>query len=447
MPSYFIITFGCQMNKSDSERIAAVFESLGFAQARTAESADFVVVNACAVRQTAVDRAWGLVRNKKTRKQKNKKLKKQKIKNQKFILTGCILDKDKVKFEKKFDFIFNIKELGKLAGFLRGNAESEFADYFAIKPKITNKFQAFVPIMTGCDNYCSYCVVPYVRGREASRPVKDVLNEIKRLVKAGGKEILILGQNVNSYNPNDEHIPRRSSGRVFCSDNPFKNKFAKLLWEANQIDGINRIIFAASHPKDMNHDIISALALPKMMNYLHLALQSGDDEVLAKMNRQYTTDDYYAIIKKVRKIKPEIAIGTDLIVGFPGETKRQFENTLKFYDKIKFDIAFISKYSPRAGTASAKMEDEVPQAEKQRRWREVQNLMEKMVLKLNRKYVGKTMEVLIDGIFKEKDGRIYSEGNSREMKRVRIYSKLKAGDIVNVEIIEAKEWILIGKIV
>lgn len=388
MLKYHIITFGCQMNKSDSERIAAIFDSFGYEAADKAEDADFVVVNACSVRQTAVDRAWGIVRNRKTKKQKNKKT------NQVFILTGCILDKDMAKFEKKYDFVFNVKESGELAKFLSGKAELEFADYFAIKPKTRNKFQAFVPIMTGCDNYCSYCVVPYVRGREASRPVKDVLNEIKRLVKSGCKEVQLLGQNVNSYNPADEHI--------FCSDNPFKNKFAKLLWEMNRIDGINRIGFVASHPKDMHDDLINALALPKMENYLHLALQSGDDEVLAKMNRKYAFADYYAIIKKVRKIKPGIAIGTDLIVGFPGETEKQFENTLKFYKKVGFDIAYISKYSPRTGTSGAKMKDDVPQAEKQRRWREVQNLMEKIVLKLNRKYAGKTVEVLIDKIYKIK---------------------------------------------
>ena len=290
--------------------------------------------------------------------------------------------------------------------------------------------------MTGCDNYCSYCAVPFVRGREQSRPVKDVLAEIKALVQSGAKEICLLGQNVNSYNPADKES--------FAAANPFHHAFAKLLWEVNRLDGIERINFAASHPKDVSDELIEALKLPKQLNYLHLAVQSGDDEVLARMNRKYTAADYEKIIQKIRTARPEMAIGTDIIVGFPGETRTQFENTLRLYERVRFDIAYLSMYSPRAGTAAAKLVDDVPHEEKKRRWRELQDLMEKIVLEKNQKYLGRAVEVLIDKVEKA-----FVEGNSREMKRVRVYgdSRLNTGDVVSVEIEEAMMWILAGKTV
>ena len=215
------------------------------------------------------------------------------------------------------------------------------------------------------------------------------------------------------------------------------------MWEVNKIEGIKRVNFSTSHPKDMNDELINALTLPKQVNYLHLPLQSGDDEVLRKMNRKYSVEDFEKIIDKVRRIKPDIAIGTDIIVGFPGETEKQFDNTLKFYEKIQFDIAFISRYSVRDGTAAAKLVDNVPIAEKKLRWQELQALMEKIVLEKNQRYIGQTVEVLID---KAED---YFEGNSREMKRVKFArnGSEKLGDLVSVRITEAREWQLLGEVI
>jgi len=420
---YHIITFGCQMNKSDSERVAAVLEHVGYRSMEKPEEADLIVINACSVRQAAIDRIWGLVKNYDEAKLSRKLT---------TILTGCLLDKDKERLGAKFDFVFNIKDLSSLEKWLHDKVAVE-DDYLEVLPKYSSKFSAYVPIMTGCNNFCSYCAVPYARGREVSRSVKSILKEIKHLAKNGCKEIVLLGQNVNSFAPSDLN--------TFKENNPFKHAFAALLWEVNKIRGLDRVMFTAAHPKDMTAEVIEALALPKMMNYIHLALQSGDDDVLKKMNRRYTADHYCKIIEKIRKVRPEIALGTDIIEGFPGETRKQFENTLKFYRKVNFDIAYHAMYSPRVGTVAAKMADDVTREEKKRRWHELQTLMMKMTKKINQKYLNKTVEVLVD----KKTGQ-YCEGNSREMKRVRFAGNAGMGEIVLVKITKAQEWLLSGEI-
>lgn len=431
MPKFQIITFGCQMNKADSERIVSIFKQLDFELTNKYENADYIIINACSVRQTAIDRIWGMARTFSRMK---------KVRPLKVILTGCVLEEDKEKFKNIFDLVFNIQEINKLYDFLQqGFVET---DYLNIRPQYLTSFHAYVPIMTGCNNFCSYCVVPYVRNREKSRLVRDVLLGVKELVTNGFKEIHLLGQNVNSYDPKDHE--------TYTKQNPFQNNFAKLLWEINQLTGDFRINFSAAHPKDMTDDVINALTLPKQMNYLHLALQSGDDEILKDMNRKYTTAYYYRIIEKVRKVKPDIAIGTDIIVGFPGETEAQFQHTVDFYKKVCFDIAYLAKYSPRVGTEAAKMEDNISLVEKKRRWRVLQALMEKTTLEINQKYLGQEVEVLFDIA-----GESWLEGNSNEMKRVRAINytfrerqwskEYKVGDLVKVKIIEPQMWLLLAE--
>ncbi|MFH0988361.1 MAG: MiaB/RimO family radical SAM methylthiotransferase [Parcubacteria group bacterium] len=371
-PGYHIITFGCQMNESDSERIAAVFERLGYKSTDKPETAGVVVINACSVRQKAVDKIWGMVGSLKKRSAGQYSVRKStsqqlnqcnRINAPILVLTGCVLPADRNRFGRKVDLIFKANELKKLEGFLKAKRKVDGPIVqgmgLPIKPK--NK-TAYVPIMNGCNNFCSYCVVPYVRGRETSRKVQDILRDVKRAVKSGQGDITLLGQNVNSYNPAEQKK---------CSSNPFKNKFASLLYEINQMKGVDRVSFLTSHPKDMNDEIIKALVLPKMSNYLHLALQSGDDVILKKMNRGYTAADYVGIIKKVRLIRPDMEIGTDILVGFPGETKKQFENTVKLCKKIRFNVVFLAMYSERKGTAAAKMKDDIPIEEKKRRWKEL----------------------------------------------------------------------------
>lgn len=411
------------MNKSDSERVAAVLQKIGYGPAKSEAQADLVVLLACSVRQAAVDRLYGRARELNKIKKNNPGFK--------TILTGCILPEDKKKFVKKFDLVLDLKQIADLEKF-KNFCQSWHEHYFKIEPRYSTKFSALVPIMTGCNNFCSYCAVPYVRGREVSRSVAEVLAEIKNLSKNGCLEVSLLGQNVNAYRPSDLEN--------FSKKNPYKHPFAALLWEVNKIPDIKRIFFTAPHPRDMSNEVIDALALPKMVNYLHLPLQAGDDKILKKMNRSYTAEDYLRLIKKIRKEKPGIALGTDIIVGFPGETKKQFENTLELYKKADFDIAYLAMYSPREGTAAAKFKDDVPRAEKKRRRDVLQNLMEEIVFRKNQKYVGKTVSVLVNDF---KNGTCI--GNSQEMKMVRFLGKKKMiGKIFNVKIKKAFEWILEG---
>jgi len=333
---YFIKTFGCQVNFSDSERIASFLEKKGYKSAPNMEGADLIVVNACSVRQTAIDRIFGL-------KQKFACLKAKKI------LTGCILKSDKRKFKEFFDKVLDIEE------FLGKNYLSN------LKPKCEFSESAFVPIMTGCDNFCSYCVVPYTRGREISRPTQEIIDEVKRLIKRGYKEITLLGQNVNSY----------------------KYGFAKVLKMINDIPGNFQIKFLTSHPKDMSDELINAIAkCKKVAKEIHLPVQSGDNEILKKMNREYNISQYKNLVKKIRKKIPDVKISTDVIVGFPGETKKQFQNTVKLFKKIKFNKAYINKYSSRAGTAANKLKDNVPLKEKKRRWNILNEIANKPKQKL-----------------------------------------------------------------
>ncbi|MBU3942542.1 MiaB/RimO family radical SAM methylthiotransferase, partial [Patescibacteria group bacterium] len=307
---YLIITFGCQMNRSDSERIASVLEQANLEEALEIKEANFIVINMCSVRQSAVDRVNGIFEN--TKNQKSAK-----------ILTGCVLTKDAKKFAEKFDYILDIKDLPKWPKILNLNQSHglvrETINYFGIEAKQVSKFSATVPIMTGCNNFCTYCVVPYTRDREISRPHKEIIYEIEKLVKNGYKEIWLLGQNVNSY-----------------SD----ISFSELLRKINKISGKFWVRFTSSHPKDFSNDLIKTIKdCDKVTEYLNLPVQSGDDEILKKMNRPYKIKKYLEIIKKVRKEIPSICISTDVIVGFPGETKKQFQNTAQLFKEVKYDMA------------------------------------------------------------------------------------------------------------
>jgi len=336
---YHVITFGCQMNKSDSERIAAVLESNKY-KASDIDKADFVIINMCSVRQSAVDKVYGLI---------------PKLKEQKTILTGCVLKKDKNKLSKQFDYVLDIKDIAKWPIFSKSSAD----DYLKIKPKYSNNSSACIPIMTGCNNFCSYCVVPYARGKEISRPAKEIICEVENLVKRETKEIWLLGQNVNSYKQG-------------------KTDFPKLLKTIANIPNDFSIRFMSPHPKDFSDELINVMAEhDKVAKYLNLPVQSGDDKILKKMNRNYTVTDYKKLVKKIREKMPDINLSTDVIVGFPEETKKQFENTVKLFKEIKFNMAYISKYSPRSGTAAAKLKNNVPIQEKKRRERILKETMSK----------------------------------------------------------------------
>jgi len=400
------------MNKSDSERISAVLELAGGIQVAEKE-ADLIVVNACTVRQKGVDRIFGKVHNWNKNKMRGQDLK--------TVLTGCVLPADQKKMNEQFDFVFNIKELNKFAEFI--GTELDYDHYLQIKPRLKSKFYAFVPIMTGCNNFCSYCAVPYVRGREKSRPMAEILQEVRQFVMQGAKHITLLGQNVNSY----------------------EYGFAELLRAVHDVDGVKRLEFTSSHPKDMTDEVIACLALPKMMNHFHLPLQAGDDQVLQKMNRDYTCADYLKLIEKIRNARPCICIGTDIIVGFPGETKEQFENTFEFFKKIKFDNAYIAKYSPRPGSKAAELEDDVSYEEKNRRWNVLEDLLKEFIAQKNQSFVGREAQVLVDKIVETHGNAFFLEGESRDKKRIRFKAAEELfGQEVNVKITKALQWGLFG---
>lgn len=347
MKTCFIKTFGCQANEADSEKLASVFEKKGYKLAKSSREASVVVINTCSVRESAENRVFGLINN----------LAKKGKKSQKVILTGCMVGSARGErrryspfaLEKRLPQVDEFKTIEELIG-------SE-----KVLPKRKKKTSAFVPIMEGCDHFCSYCVVPYARGKETSRTFEEVVGEIEELAERGYKEITLIGQNVNSYGKNLK--PKKS--------------FSQLLIWLQKIKGIKKISFMTSNPWDLTDDIVEAMASPKVDRYLHLPVQSGDDQILKKMNRSYTARDYLELVKKIRKKIPDIRIGTDIIVGFPGETKKAFENTVKLCQKVGFVKAFISRYSPRPGTPAFKLKDSVLPGEKKRRWHVLEKLINK----------------------------------------------------------------------
>lgn len=375
---YYIITYGCQMNYSDSERIAALLKSQGHKPTRKIDKTDIVVINACSVRQSAMHRVYDKI---------NKYHKDKKI-----ILAGCILESDKKKFKNKVyqfwhpDQYFYCQSVQE--PFLN-TVRERFSDYS--KSALSPRQSALLPIMTGCNNFCSYCVVPHTRGREKSRPADEIIKEVKNLIKNGCKEILLLGQNVNSYKSASSATSYSSSetrktGRVEKSKQNSSRQartinnvnFSQLLRLINALPGDFTIKFLSSHPKDMSDSLINAIAeCEKVSKEIHLPVQSGDNTILRKMNRKYTAAHYKKLIKKIRQKMPNAIISTDVIVGFPGETKKQFANTVKLFKELKFAKAYIAQYSPRPGTAAYKLKDNVSIQEKKHRWKILNEIINK----------------------------------------------------------------------
>jgi len=451
MPKYFIITFGCQMNKSDSERIASVLKKIGLKSSPTIKGVDLIVVNMCSVRQSAVDRVWGLIPKFQKLKLENPQLK--------TVLTGCILSQDKRKFREKFDLILSIKDLPRWPNYLQSQfktlplSPSCFDFNSKTELKSPSNFSVLIPIIIGCNNFCSYCVIPYTRGPEISRPWQEIVKEAKKAIRKGAKEIWLLGQNVNRY---------YSKSKLKAQKSKIIN-FAKLLKIINDIPGDFWIRFTSSHPKpgtkvsDRKNfswdELIKTIAdCKKVTEYINLPVQSGDDEILKRMNRPYTVAQYKNLIKKIRKAIPNVCLSTDVIVGFPGETEKQFENTVKLFKEIKFDMAYIAEYSPRPQTAAFKLEDSVPKKEKERRRKALTEILKKTALENNQKYIGKTTVVLVDSVKQSKSHSSSSNfvylGKNRTYKTVKFQSQKElVGKFVKVKIIEALPWGLKGKLI
>ena len=357
---YQIITFGCQMNESDSERLGQYLDSRGWSQARDVSEADLVFFNACSVRQSAVDRLYAKVKKIKSADKKAR-----------IILIGCILQKDKNKFTNLGVKIRRIEQLpinpaSSHPELVSGSTKRATQ----ILKRVQNDSAYYVPIMRGCNNWCSYCAVPLTKGRERCRPAREIINEIKTLVAARHQEIALLGQNVNSYfgsqgtnNPQlINSLTREPNNHITQID------FADLLKIINKIPGNFKIRFLTNHPKDMSDKLIRTIAqCDKVIKEIHLPFQSGDDSILKAMNRHYTKQHYLDLVKKIKLIIPGVKITTDIIVGFPNETETQFQETVDVVKKVGFFKAYISKYSPRQGTIASRLADNIPMAEKKRR--------------------------------------------------------------------------------
>ena len=449
--TYFIKTFGCQMNHSDSERISGFLEAQGHKPAQGLSEAALVIFNTCGVRQMAEDRVYGQVRN--------ARLQGPKIK---IILTGCLANRPDVqkRLRDKVDLFFPINNFNTFENFVfenslkivnfklkisargKNTSTNESITYLSITPKLTNKFQASVPIMTGCNNFCAYCVVPFARGRETSRPASEIISEVRALVKKGYKEIVLLGQNVNSYKSKV-----RKAGKSIKQD---EINFSDLLKKIDAISGNFWINFISNHPKDVTDEMIETVAQSqKVCECFHLPLQAGNDTVLQNMNRKYTQKEYLTLVKKIKaaykKYKPEelYSITTDIIVGFPGETKKQFLDSAEVMKKVGYDMVFFGQFSPRPGTAAWQMKDDVSKTEKSSRAKYLNEILKKTSLANNRKYISKIIEILIES---EKDGAYF--GRTRTMKNVKLKSTKKnlVGKIVKSEITKANIWNLEGTV-
>ncbi|MBI5754850.1 tRNA (N6-isopentenyl adenosine(37)-C2)-methylthiotransferase MiaB [Candidatus Peregrinibacteria bacterium] len=443
------------MNYSDSERTASILETMGYEPAAVGPDADLLIVNTCSVRQKAEDRTRGHVRHWQTLRRKNKNLA--------IGLTGCMVRKTGTRNRDSIDkpdplltripdldFVFRIEDLPRLPNILKKfhgkNSqlcfdeirEGTLDNYFAIFPKIASNFQVYLPVMTGCDHFCTFCIVPYTRGRERSRPMSAILAEAKRLVKNGAREITLLGQKVNGYG---QSAFDKKSG--FFS-NVTGHPFAELLKQLNTIRGIRRIRFTSSHPEFMTDELISTISqLSRVCHAIHLPVQSGSNTVLSRMNRRYTREKYISIAQKIRSAMPDCAITTDIIVGFCGETDEEFQQTLDLFEIVRFDMAYLAEYSPRKGTVSEKMmRDDVPQAEKTRRWHALNDVLRRISFEKNREYEGRTVKILVEST---KKGLL--SGKTDTFKPILFPgNKNLIGGIVSVMITKAREWVLEGVI-
>ena len=433
--TYFVKTYGCQMNEHDSENIRAILEDLGFRPSDDIYDSDLVILNTCAIRENAHNKVFGLLGRIKHNKESRDVI---------VGFCGCMAQEEHVVnlIEKKYkyiDFVFGTHNIHKLPTILKTvmeknervievyNRPTEILEDIPVKRD--SNIKAWVNIMLGCDKFCTYCIVPYTRGTQRSRNKDDIINEIIKLKNEGYKEVTLLGQNVNAYG----------------KDLNIDYKMADLLEDAAKT-GIDRIRFVTSHPWDFEDKMIDVISkYPNIMPYIHLPLQSGSDRILKLMGRRYTRKEYITLFNKIKETVKNDSITTDIIVGFPGETEEDFEETLSLVNECKFDSAFTFIFSPREGTPASKMEDKVTIEEKENRLHRLNELVNKYSLEKNKEYVGKTVKVLIEG---KSDKENVLMGYTDTMKLVNAKGNVDAiGTIVDVKILDAKTWSLDGEII
>lgn len=458
---YYIMPFGCQMNRSDSERIQTVLNGMGYSESDDENHPDVVIkgIVACSVRQKAIDRVYGRIRNWNASKSEKPVL---------TFISGCMLPADREKFLTMFDLVFPIDQLPDLPDMIlqygvpspgslqasssvpsevtfgapetgkpgREEARERIENFWKLKPSYSSQIEAYVPIQNGCDKFCTYCAVPYTRGREVSRPSVDILQEIRRLVKEDCKSITLLGQNVNSYGL-DKKGEELSFPDLMREVGEIGQESGKEFWT----------YFTSPHPRDINAELLEVMAAyPVLAKWIHLPLQSGDDEVLKNMNRNHSMDRYRSVVGDIRRILPSAALFTDIIVGFNGETVEQFEHTADAMREFEYDMAYIAKYSPRPGAKSAEWNDDVSHEEKDRRFHRLGELLQEIASPINRRRLGKLERVLLTG----KDRKGFLSGYTQGRIPVRLTGTsdkgVKIGNFVDAEIISTRPLSLEGRI-
>ena len=434
---YFIKTYGCQMNEHDSEMIKAILEDMSFNETDNYEDANLIILNTCAIRENAHNKTFGMLGRIKHLKETKKDLL--------VGLAGCMSQEESVVDEiinkfKWMDFVFGTHNIHKLPEILKEHIKTDKLEVNVwsnegnviegIPFKRDSKYKAWVNIMYGCDKFCTYCIVPYTRGKQRSRLPEDIINEVKDLKEKGYKEVTLLGQKVNAY------------GKDFIDRN---YKMEDLLKDVAETK-IERVRFVTSHPWDFTDEMINVIAkYDNVCNYIHLPVQSGSSRILKLMGRRYTKEEYLNLFKKIKEKVKNVSITTDIIVGFPGETDEDFKETLLLAEECKFDSAFTFIYSPRIGTPAAKMKDDVSKEEKEQRLYKLNEIINKYARVTNDNLVGKTMPVLLESV-SEKDSSMLA-GYTDTMKLVNVKADKKyIGKIVNVKILDAKTWSLDGEI-
>jgi tRNA-2-methylthio-N6-dimethylallyladenosine synthase len=426
MPRYFIWTIGCQMNKAESQQIAGYLDSAGYQTATSFSHADLVILNTCVVRQSAENKVLGTLSLLKGLKDKHPNLQ--------ILVTGCLVDSDTPELKRRFphvDLLFKPGDYPELIAWGQKQGipiEQRLLRYARNDTWMAPSPCAFIPIIQGCDNFCSYCIVPYRRGREVSRPLEEIVCEVEELVRRGIKEVTLLGQNVDSYG----------------HDLPGHPDLADLLNELNSIDDLARIRFLTNHPKDISLKLIEAIAsLNKVCEHLELPVQSGDNDILKAMRRGYAAEQYRELVQIIRHKVPQISLSTDIIVGFPGETEKQFEHSLSLVQEMRFDVVHVAAYSPRPGTTAwREYQDNIPAEVKRERLNKIEELQAAIASEINSQLRGKEVEVLVEG---KKGGKWF--GRTRSNKLVFFAD---AGDwlsrLARIQLEKTSPWSLGGEV-
>ena len=431
---YYILTMGCQLNENDSEKLIGIMEEMGYSKSEDIKNADLYVINTCCVRENAEEKLFGKLGELK------------KIKENKNIIIaigGCMMQEEHIteKIKKSYpfvDIVFGTHTLHKFPEDLyiaitKNKKVKDVIDidgeiYEGLPVKRSSNKQASVIIMYGCNNFCSYCIVPYVRGRERSRKPEDILNEIKELAQEGYREITLLGQNVNSYKGGENY------------------NFANLLEDVDKIEGIEVIRFVSPHPKDFTDDVIDVISKSKKISRLiHVPLQSGSTNVLKEMNRKYTKEQYLDLIKRIRDKIPDVVFSTDIIVGFPGETEEDFEDTIDVVKQVNFEQIFMFIYSRRVGTRADKMENQIPEEIKHKRFDRLKQVFEESVEENNKKYVGTTQKILVEGQSKNNKDMLTGRTDTNKVVIFEGPEEL-IGKIINIKIVSEHKWYLKGEV-